>query len=288
MLVPSTVAPAVRAPAPTQSATPAARAPAPAQSATPAARAPAAATQAAPGQEAPAPGSAPASAAPATALPPTTLPASTPAQPEEVVIDVKQPEREWSTGVEKPPAGPGREAFDADAISVDAILNEVKRGGKPYPASDFYRLMSRPDLAAWSEDRTRQRTWLIASGTVLALAGVVTGVFVMGTGPDTSSAECQSTHFEDYSACLDRASKAQMTGAFILGASLAVGGVLFVWGMNIPEMVTPAETTLKMATEYNRALSVKNGGSPPSSKVRFRIVPSVAPGYAGLTARLTF
>lgn len=210
-----------------------------------------------------------------------------PKQPE-VVIDVKQPEREWSTGIEKPPAGPGRDAFDAQAISVDAILNEVKRKGQPLAASEFYRLAGRPDLVKWSEDRTRQRTWLIASGTVIALAGVVTGVFVMGTGPDTSSPECQTTHYEDYSACLDRASKAQMTGAFILGASLAVGGVLFVWGMNIPEMVTPAEDTLKMATEYNRTLSVKNGGSPPSSKVQFRIVPSVAPGYAGLTARLTF
>jgi len=214
------------------------------------------------------------------------LPAE-PKQPE-VVIDVKQPEREWSTGIEKPPAGPGRDAFDAQAISVDAILNEVKRKGQPLAASEFYRLARRPDLVKWSEDRSRQRTWLIASGTVIALAGVVTGVFVMGTGPDTSSPECQTTHYEDYSACLDRASKAQMTGAFILGASLAVGGVLFVWGMNIPEMVTPAEDTLKMATEYNRTLSVKNGGSPPSSKVQFRIVPSVAPGYAGLTARLTF
>src|SRR5678810_610111 len=48
-----------------------------------------------------------------------------PTEPE-VVIDGKQPEREWSTGIEKPPAGPGRDAFDAQAISVDAILNEVK------------------------------------------------------------------------------------------------------------------------------------------------------------------
>ncbi len=211
-----------------------------------------------------------------------------PKQQQEIVIDSGQREREWSTGVEKPPPGPGRAAFDAQAISVDAILNEVKRNGQPLPASEFYRLTGRPDLVKWSEDRSRQRTWLITSGTVLALAGVVTGVFVMGTGPDTSSPECQTTHYEDYSACLDRASKAQMTGAFILGASLAVGGVLFVWGMNIPERVTPAEDTLKMATEYNRTLSVKNGGSPPSSKVQFRLVPSVAPGYAGLTARLTF
>jgi hypothetical protein len=219
---------------------------------------------------------------------PATTPAPAAPKQEEVVIDSGQREREWSTGVEKPPPGPGRATFDAQAISVDAILNEVKRNGQPLPASEFYRLTGRPDLVKWSEDRTRQRTWLIASGTVLAIAGVVTGVVVMGTGPDTSSPECQTTHYEDYSACLDRASKAQMTGAFILGASLAVGGVLFVWGMNIPEMVTPAEQTLKMATDYNRTLSIKNGGSPPSSKVQFRLVPSVAPGYAGLTARLTF
>ena len=216
-----------------------------------------------------------------------TPPAAEP-KSQEIVIDAKQPEREWSTGVEKPPPGPGREAFDAQAVSVDAILNEVKRGGKPLPASDFYRLMERPDLMAWSDDRTRQRIWLISSGTVVALAGVVAGVFVMGTGPDTSSPECQTSQYQDYSNCLDRASKAQMTGAFILGASLAVGGVLFVWGMNIPEMVTPAEQTLKMATEYNRTLSVKHGGSPPSSGVRFQLVPAVAPGYAGLAARLSF
>jgi len=216
-----------------------------------------------------------------------TPPPAEPKQPD-VVIDVKQPEREWSTGVEKPPPGPGREAFDAQAVSVDAILNEVKRGGRPLPASDFYRLMERPDLVAWSEDRTRQRIWLISGGTIVALAGVVAGVVVMGTGPDTSSPECQTTQYQDYSNCLDRASKAQMTGAFILGASLAVGGVLFVWGMNIPEMVTPADQTLKMGTEYNRTLSVKHGGSPPSSGIRFRLLPAVAPGYAGLTARLSF
>jgi hypothetical protein len=214
-------------------------------------------------------------------------PPAEPKQPE-IVIDAKQPEREWSTGVEKPPPGPGREAFDAQAVSVDAILNEVKRGGKPLPASDFYRLMERPDLMAWSDDRTRQRIWLISSGTVLALAGVVAGVFVMGTGPDTSSPECQTSQYQDYTNCLDRASKAQMTGAFILGAGLAVGGVLFVWGMNIPEMVTPADQTLKMATEYNQTLSVKHGGSPPSSGVRFQLVPAVAPGYAGFAARLSF
>ena len=206
----------------------------------------------------------------------------------EIVIDVKQPEREWSTGVEKPPPGPGREAFDAQAISVDAILNEVKRGGKPLPASDFYRLMNRPDLVSWSEDRTRQRIWLISSGTLVAVAGVVTGIFVMGSGPDTSSPECQTRQYQDYTNCYERASKAQMSGAFVLGASLAVGGVLFVWGMNIPEMVTPADQTLKMATEYNRALAVKNGASTPSSGVRFQLLPAVAPGYAGLAARLSF
>jgi hypothetical protein len=219
--------------------------------------------------------------------PEVTPPPAEPKQPD-IVIDVKQPEQEWSTGVEKPPPGAGRDAFDAQAVSVDAILNEVKRGGKPLPARDFYRLMERPDLVSWSEDRSRQRIWLISSGTVVALAGVVAGVFVMGTGPDTSSPECQTTRYQDYSNCLDQASKAQMTGAFILGASLAVGGVLFVWGMNIPEMVTPAEQTLKMATEYNRGLSVKHGGSPPSSGVRFQLVPAVAPGYAGLAARLSF
>jgi hypothetical protein len=222
----------------------------------------------------------------AGAPPAGTPPAASPLP--ETVIDVKQPEREWSTGVEKPPAGPGREAFDREAISVDAILNEVKRNGKPYGAADFYRTVGRPDLAAWSEDRTRQRTWLIASGTIIAVAGVVTGIVVMGTGPDTNSPQCQTNDYADYTNCYDRASKAQMTGAFILGAGLAAGGVLFVWGMNIPEMVTPAEATLKMATDYNQSLSVKNGGSAPSSGVKLRILPALGPGYAGLSAKLTF
>jgi hypothetical protein len=222
---------------------------------------------------------------PAEVTPPPGVAA--PALPE-VVIDVKQPEREWSTGVEKPPAGPGREVFDREAISVDAILNEVKRDGKPYGASDFYKLVGRPDLAAWSEDRTRQRTWLIASGTIVAVAGVVTGIIVMGSGPDTSSPQCQTHDYADYTNCYDRASKAQMTGAFILGAGLAAGGVLFVWGMNIPEMVTTAEQTLKMATDYNQSLCIKHGGSPPSSGVKLRVLPVVGPGFAGLSAKLTF
>jgi len=222
-------------------------------------------------------------------------PALAQSQPElqsqpEIIIDAKQPptvEREMTTGVVKPPPGPGRDAFDAQSIAVDPMQNTVSSGRKPLPARDFYQRVGRPDLVRWSEDRTRQRIWLISGGGLILAAGVLSGAYVMGTGPNTSSPECQNGDFNTYSGCISQAEKAQMTGAVLIGAGLALGGVLIIWGMSTPEMVTSPEETQKMATEYNRGLAEKNGAST-SSQLRFQLLPAVAAGYAGLTAKLWF
>lgn len=218
------------------------------------------------------------------------VPALAQAQQPEIVIDAKQGstvEREPTTQVIMPPQGPERDAFLAGAIAVDVFRNEVSLGGKPLPARDFYRRLGRPDLAAWSEDRTRQRVWLMSGGGLVLVAGVVSGALVLASGPDTSSPACQTGDPKVYSDCASRAEKAQMGGALLAGAGLALGGALIVWGMNVPEMVTSVDETRRLATEYNETLSRKLGGSPPAG-LRWQLRPALAPGYAGLVARLTF
>jgi hypothetical protein len=49
-------------------------------------------------------------------------------------------------------------------------------------------------------------------------------------------------------------------------------------------MVTTPDETVKLATGYNRALG-KKYGAPGAT---FHLLPTFAPGYTGLVARLTF
>ena len=206
---------------------------------------------------------------------------------EEILIDPQQPktiEREPTTNVPLPPSGPGRDAFVAESISVDLMRNEVALGKKPLPAREFYLRVNRPDLVACSEDRTRQRIWLMSGGGLALVAGLVSGALVLTSGPNTSSPECLTGPPAVYNDCLNRAEKAQMTGAALIGAGIAVGGALIVWGMSTPEMVTEPAQTLALATEYNRALARKHG----ATEVSLRVLPAFGPGYGGLVARLTF
>ncbi len=208
-------------------------------------------------------------------------------RPPEIIIDAKPPgtvDRDLTTGVALPPQGPARDAFLAQSFSVDLMRNEVSVAREPLAAAEFYRRVGRPDLAAHAEDRGRQRVWLMTGGGLVLAAGVVAGVLVMSGAPDTSSPACQNWDPHAYNDCADRASKAQMGGALLIGAGLVLGGVLIVWGMNVPEMVTAPEETLRLATEHNRTLAGKNG----ATGVRFELVPAVSPRFAGLSARLTF
>jgi hypothetical protein len=49
-------------------------------------------------------------------------------------------------------------------------------------------------------------------------------------------------------------------------------------------MVTTPKETVRLATEYNLALAQKHGATGS----RLQIVPSLSPGHAGLTARVSF
>ena len=83
---------------------------------------------------------------------------------------------------------------------------------------------------------------------------------------------------------MDRSNKATTSGALLIGAGVALGGALITWGALTPEMVTSRDETLQLAVRYNRALAEKNG----ATESRLELLPAVAPGYAGLAARLRF
>jgi hypothetical protein len=50
------------------------------------------------------------------------------------------------------------------------------------------------------------------------------------------------------------------------------------------EMVTAPNETVRLAADYNLALARKHG----ATGARLQLIPSLAPGQAGLLARLTF
>ena len=204
----------------------------------------------------------------------------------EILIDATGPDAHHgqSTLVPLPPDGPGRQAFLGSFIQVGSRDNTVTLGGRPISASEFYGQIGRADLVAQAEERARKRIWLMAGGGLTIVAGVVSGLLVMSSGPDTSSPDCLAHGPDVYASCVDRSNKATMNGALLIGAGVALGGAFIVWGIATPQMVTPREETLRLATEYNRDLGRKNG----ASGLRFQILPSVAAGGARLALRLTF
>lgn len=204
----------------------------------------------------------------------------------EILIDSTGPESHHgeSTRVPLPPEGPGREAFLGAFIQVDSRENSVTLGGKPISAAEFYGRVDRPDLAARAEEHTRQRIWLMSGGGLTIVAGLVSGLLLMASGPDTSSPACLAQGPDVYASCVDRSTKATMNGALLIGAGVALGGALIVWGIATPEMVTTRAETLQLATRYNRTLGQKNG----ATAARLELLPAISPGYAGLAARLTF
>ncbi|HVP60853.1 MAG TPA: hypothetical protein VMT11_09860 [Myxococcaceae bacterium] len=201
----------------------------------------------------------------------------------EILIDATGPEAHHERRkVPLPPEGPGRDAFLRDFMVVNMVDNEVRLGSRILPASEFYTRIERTDLVAQAEDRTRQRVWLMAGGGVVAVASVVGGIVVMSTAQNTNDPGC-SVSVPAHNACLDSANHATTAGTILLGAGLALGTGLITWGALIPEMVTSPQETLRLAADYNLALARKHG----ATGARLQLVPSLAPGYAGLTARLT-
>ena len=206
--------------------------------------------------------------------------------PGEILVDPRSPtvENEAPDQVPLPPPGPEREFFLSRFIWVDPHSNQGSVRDQRLTPKEFYLRVGRPDLAAWSEDRTRQRLWLMGGGAVTLLAGVVSGVLVMAGAPDSSSAACGPQTSSTYADCVDRSQRATTNAAILIGAGVGLGGALFVLGLATPEMVTTAEETVRLAADYNREPTTRKG----EEGARLKIVPALAPGYAGLSARLTF
>jgi len=189
-----------------------------------------------------------------------------------------------SPRVTMPPEGPGRDAFLRDFIRVNPRDNEASVGGRTLSAFDFYNRVERPDLAARADERTRQRVWLI-SGSVLTLAaGTAAGAVVIGNAQNVNDPACFVNGNVSYNECVDRNTKTTLAGSLIIGAGVVVAASLLTWALLIPEMVTAPEETVRLATEYNRGLARKHG----ATGARLQFLPALAPGYAGLTARLSF
>ena len=116
-----------------------------------------------------------------------------------------------------------------------------------------------------------------------------------GLSPNTTAASGNAQNINDphclvngvagYNECVDRANQTTLIGGLIIGLGVVVGGGILTWALLTPEMVTPPEETVHLATEYNRNLAVRHGAP---SGAQLQILPSIGPQGASLTARLTF
>lgn len=202
----------------------------------------------------------------------------------EILIDSTGPDAHHERRtVPLPPAGPGRDAFMKEFLLVDLQNNSVREGSQPISATEFYTRVQRTDLAAEAEQRKRQRIWMMSGGGVVAAAGLVAGVAVMSSAQNSNSPAC-STDVFTHNACIDSSTKTTTTGVLILAAGLTVGAGLFTWGALTPEMVTTPSETVRLAADYNLGLARKHG----ATGARLQILPSLAPGHAGLLARVSF
>jgi hypothetical protein len=89
-----------------------------------------------------------------------------------------------------------------------------------------------------------------------------------------------------YADCVERSQRATTTGAILIGAGVGLGGALFALGLSTSETVTTHEETVRLAADYNHGLGANAGKR--TERTRFRLLPALGPGYAGLSARLTF
>jgi hypothetical protein len=212
-------------------------------------------------------------------------PAPKPPQEEEIV-DPGGPGAHHgaSTKVPLPPEGPAREAFLKEFISVDPRANETTLGGKPLSAFEFYRRVDRPDLADRADERTRQRVWLLSGSALILVAGVTAGAIEFATAQNLNAPACFTNGTVSYNACVDAHNQNKTIGMVLIITSVSLAAGLLTWALLIPEMVTTPEETVTLATTYNRGLS-KKYGAPGAT---FHLLPTFAPGYTGLVARLTF
>lgn len=202
----------------------------------------------------------------------------------EILIDSTGPNAHHERrSVPLPPEGPAREAFMRDFVVIDVQSNAARVGTRTLSASEFYTRVDRPDLAAQAEEQTRKRLWLTVGGGVVAAAGVAAGLVVMGNAKNTNDPSCARDIFTQ-NACVDSSTSSTSAGALILGAGLVVGAGLVTWGLLTPDMVTTPTETVRLAADYNLALARKHG----ATGARLQLIPSLAPGQAGLLARVSF
>jgi len=213
-------------------------------------------------------------------------PAPGPQEPGEILLDPNaHSDHGESMRLPLPPAGPARETFLQDMVRFNPRTNEAFIGTRPLGAQEFYNAVGRPDLAVRSAERTRQRTWLIVSSVVTLAAGVVSGVIVLGNAQSLGDGKCfAAPQPQVYNECVDRNHQTTTIGTALIASGVVLGGGLFTWAMTIPEMVTTPEESAKLALEHDRALSKKYG----APEARLDVLPAIGPGFAGLTARLTF
>jgi hypothetical protein len=204
----------------------------------------------------------------------------------EILIDATGPDAHHgdSIRVPLPPEGPQRQAFLKEFIRVIPRDNEAHLGERTLSAFEFYNRVGRSDLAAQADDRTRQRVWLISGSLLVLAAGAAGGAVVLSNAQDVNDPVCFVHGNFSYNQCVDRHQQTLIIGTAIIAATVVVAGGLFTWGVLTQEMVTTPDETVRLAVGYNRSLAQKHG----ATGARLRLVPALAPGYAGLTARLSF
>jgi hypothetical protein len=185
-----------------------------------------------------------------------------------------------------PPQGPGREMFLREMIHVMPRSSDVFIGSskQQLPATEFYRMVGRPDLISAVHGQQSKRAWLYLTSALTLGAGIASGIIVMNNAQDLNDRSCYTHGAASYNDCVDRNNQTTLIGAGLVGAGAIIGGLFFTLAATTSDMVTSPDETALLAARYNQALSRRMTSQSSSLEV----TPMFGKSGSGLAARLRF
>lgn len=160
--------------------------------------------------------------------------------------------------------------YDRSRIRYVRATDDMTMGGLTLDRAQFYTVVGRPDLAKEAQSRNTSRIIWIAAGSVVAMAGLVSGVILMSSNDNSYSCTGLGTPFEQCNPV--PSNSGTWTGLGLTIGGVAVGVVMIAVGIATTGPVSTSAEDEEMAKKYNRTLLDKLSGkaSAPSA------VPAVA------------
>jgi hypothetical protein len=151
-----------------------------------------------------------------------------------------------------------RTLYERSKLKYVRATADVTIGGLTLERSQFYTIVGRQDLAKESHARTTSRILWITGGSVVAVAGIVSGLVLLGNNDNTQQCTNLGTPFA-------QCNPVPSTGGTWAGLGLTIGGavvgavMIAVGIVTTGPVTTPAEDQ-QLVERYNRSLLEKLSG----------------------------